>query len=169
MGFSGGCVVRQIDERDTFPFRVFPSPCGSPEVVRDVSDDEICPLDHPFVAAEDGVLRRHVLERGIDDLIEKVGLLFEFLLQCDREIGYDKAVSNIFRCFLRLFHASGGESVKGAVPAGVADKRFLARRKGHKNACQPRLDVVRLLKISVPAKGYDHVPPLGHNNRNFIK
>lgn len=71
MGLSGRSVVRQIDERDTFPFCVFPSPRGSSEVVRDVSDDEICPLDHPLVAAKDGVLRRHVFERGVDELHRK--------------------------------------------------------------------------------------------------
>ena len=103
------------------------------------------------------------------NFIEKTVLPFEFFLHCDREIGHNKAVSDIFRCFLRLFDASGSEAVERAVSASVTDKGLVAIGKGRKNAHKPPLDVARLLKISVSAKGYDHVPPLGHNNRNFTK
>lgn len=100
-----------------------------PEVVRDVSDDEIRLLDHPLVAANDGKPWRHVLERRIDDLIEEAFLLFEFLLQGSREIGNNEAVSDILRCFLRILHASGSEAVERAVSARVADERLVALGK----------------------------------------
>ena len=126
MGFSGRSVLRQVDERDTLAFCILPSPRGSPEVVSNVSDDEICPLDHPFVAAENGILRRHVFERGVDDLIEKVVSLFKLALHGYGQMRHDKAVSKIFRSFLCLLHASGSEAVKRSISARVADERLVA-------------------------------------------
>ena len=44
--------------------------CASP-TVRDIGNEQVGSVNHPFVPADNGVLRRYVFKRRIDNLVKK--------------------------------------------------------------------------------------------------
>lgn len=65
----------QIDRRNAFSLCVMVSPrCASP-TVRNIGNEQVGSVNHPFVPADNGILRRYVFKRRIDNLV-KVKHLF---------------------------------------------------------------------------------------------
>ena len=146
----------QIDRRNAFSLCVMVSPRCASRTVRDIGNEQVGSVNHPIVPADNGVLRRYVFKRRIDNLVKKAVVFFDPFLKRNGQIRNYKTVSDILRFRLRVFYAMRRKIIESPVSAAVTDKRIRLPGMDKQLVCKAFFQNGISLKIAVAAKCYNH-------------